>query len=836
MQLHLEPLYITFCPSGSVLGRNTFLSEVICMRSQRRTCTGIAVTVVVLSIAVPVSSAVELARDYHVRPIAFSSVHVKDQFWTPRLETNRTVTIPCAFEKCVETGRIMNFEKAAGLVAGEHEGFYFNDSDLYKVMEAAAYSLQVHPDRMIRLYLDQLIRIIAGAQWEDGYLFTFYSVPDRQPEKLWTDMQNKHELYCAGHMYEAAVAHHLVTGSESFLDVATANADLICDTFAPGKRTDPPGHEEIEIGLCKLYRVTGDIKYLNQAKFLLDQRGRVGNRGPDGNRGLYGIHFQDHKPVTKQSGGVGHAVRAAYLYTGMADVAALTGNREYVHAIDTIWNDVTSTKLYITGGAGVPHESFGDPYELPNMTAYCETCASIANILWNHRMFLMHADAKYIDVLERSLYNAALSGVSMTGDRFFYPNALESIGQHERRPWFGCACCPSNVARFIPSVPGYAYAHKNDDIYVNLYMGGQADIETPDNKVTLTQKTDYPRSGRVRIIVAPEKSQRFTIHVRIPGWARNEPIPSDLYTFQKVVNEPVRLQVNGQRISANGEKGYVHIKRRWRKGDRIELNFPMPVRRILTHQRVESNWGKVALQRGPLVYCLEWPDNDGEVLNRVLADDVTFQTEFRPDLLNGVTVISGQSDLTRRELDGTIIAEDTRPFTAIPYYAWAHRGRGQMTVWPARRIETTRPQPAETLAHLSKTTASFRRVSLDAIKDQVVPANSADTSALHLDFRPHKGTTEWLLFEWDDMQALSSVKVYWYDDSGRGDARVPKSWKALYRDAQGAFQPVQNHNPYGTDIDKFNQVEFTPVSTHALKIEITLEEKWTSGVQEVVIE
>jgi len=810
--------------------------KVIGVRNRKRACAVIAVVLVVVGATAAFSSEAELERDYNVKPVAFRRVHVEDGFWAPRLETNRTVTIPYAFEKCVETGRIGNFEKAAGLREGKHEGFYFNDSDFYKIMEAAAYSLQVHPERMMRLYLDQLIRVIAGAQWEDGYLFTFYSVPDRQPEKRWTDLQNKHEQYCVGHMYEAAVAHYLVTGDESFLDVATANADLICDTFAPGKRTDPPGHEEIEIGLCKLYRATGDSRYLDEAKFLLDQRGRVGNRGPDGKKALYGIHFQDHKPVTEQTGGVGHAVRAAYLYTGMADVAALTGNMEYVHAIGRIWDDVVGTKLYITGGIGVPHESFGAPYELPNMTAYCETCASIANILWNHRMFLMHADARYIDVVERSLYNATLSGVSMTGDRFFYPNALESIGQHERSPWFGCACCPSNVARFIPSVPGYAYAYKGDDIYVNLFIGGRATIETADNTVTLVQETEYPWSGRVRITVTPEKSRRFAIRVRIPGWARNEPVPSDLYSFQQVSDEPVSLKVNGRRLSTESEKGFACIERRWQEGDTIELDLPMPVRRIIANKKVQPDRGKVALQRGPLVYCLEWPDNDGQVLNRVIPDEAKLQAEYRSDLLNGVVVIGGKAHLTKRMLDGSIAPAGATSFTAIPYYAWAHRGRGQMTVWPARLPEATRPQPADTLAHLSKTTASFVRGSLEAIKDQMVPANSSDTSALHLDFRPHKDTTEWLLFEWDRQHKLSTVKVYWYDDSGKGDARVPESWKVLYRDARGKFQPVRNRGSYDTARDRFNKVSFEPVSTDALKVEITLEDKWTAGVQEVVIE
>ncbi|MHC4891451.1 MAG: glycoside hydrolase family 127 protein, partial [Planctomycetota bacterium] len=708
---------------------------------------------------------IKLKRDYNVKPVPFNKVRVKDNFWTPRLETSRKITIPYAFKKCEETGRIRNFEKAARLIQGKHEGIYFNDSDVYKIMEGAAYSLQVNPDTMMRLYLEKVIKIMAAAQWEDGYLFTFYSIPQRQPEKLWTNVPSIHEQYCVGHMYEGAVAHYLVTGSKAFLDIATKNADLICDIFGEGKRTDPPGHQEIEIGLCKLYRVTGNEKYLDQAKFFLDQRGRKGNRGPKGNRGLYGKYSQDHKPVTEQTKAVGHSVRAAYLYTGMADVAALTGNMEYVKAIDTIWKDVVGTKLYITGGIGAAggHEGFGNPYELPNMTAYCETCASIANILWNHRMFLMHDDAKYIDVLERVLYNAALSGISMKGDRFFYPNPLESTGQHARSPWFGCACCPSNVARFIPSVPGYAYAHKNNDVYVNLFISGEATIETVNNKVKLTQQTRYPWKGSVNISVEPEKSDTFTIYVRIPGWAQNRCVPSDLYKFLKNMNKEVTLKVNGKRLSLNIQRGFARIERKWQKGDTIGLNLPMPVRRVIAHREVKADRDKVALQRGPIVFCLEWPDNDGKVSNLVIPDDAKLKTEYRPDLLNAVLVITGKAQVVKRTIDGDIVPAKEKQFTAIPYYAWAHRGRDEMTVWPARRPQAARPEPADTLTYRSKTTASFVHVSLDAIKDQILPASSSDSSALQLDFWPHKNTTEWLQFEWPEKHKISSVKIYWFD-------------------------------------------------------------------------
>ncbi len=777
-------------------------------------------------------------RDYNFTPVPFSKVHVTDGFWTPRLETNRTVTIPYAFQQCVETDRISNFEKSAGLAAGKHEGACFNDSDVYKIMEGAAFSLQVNPDPAMRLYLEKLIRIITAAQWDDGYLFTFYSLPERQPEQRWTNIPSIHELYCVGHMYEAAVAHYEVTGERSFLEVAKKNADLICNVFNAEHRTDPPGHQEIEIGLCKLYRATGDEKYLKQAKFFLDQRGRLGRRGAHGDGGLYGVYSQDHIPVVEQTEAVGHSVRAAYQYTGMADVAALTGNMQYVSAINTIWEDVVTTKLYLTGGIGAAggHEGFGGPYELPNMTAYCETCASIANILWNHRMFLMYGDAKYMDVLEQTMYNAALSGISMEGDRFFYPNVLESIGQHARSPWFGCACCPSNVARFIPSIPGFAYASQDKEVYVNLYLGGEVTIEIAGNKVTLAQETHYPWAGDVKIVVAPDREDAFTVCVRIPGWARNQPVPGNLYTFVKKIPDLATVKINGEPVPVDTTEGYARLHRSWKKGDTIELDLPMPVRRIVSSDKVTTNSGKVALQRGPVVYCLEGPDNDGKVLDLVIPDDAELTTQVRPDLLGGVVTISGQAETAKRTLSGAIVPDAKRPFTAIPYYAWAHRGPAQMTVWPARVPAAARPKPADTLTYTSQTTASYVHVSLEAIKDQNVPADSGDSSALQLDFWPHKGTTEWLQFEWDEAHDLSSVRIYWFDDTGRGECHLPKSWQVSYRDKDGAFQPVKNRSPYAIEKDAFNKVQFDPVSTTALKIEIVLQPEWSAGVQEVILE
>jgi len=632
-------------------------------------------------------------RDYPYVPVPFNRVEVNDPFWTPRLEVNRTVTIPYAFLKCEETGRIRNFEKAAGLLSGKHEGIYFNDSDVYKVMEGAAYALQVRPDTMLRLYLDKVVTIMAAAQWEDGYLYTFFSIPKRQPQKRWTNIRSLHELYCMGHMYEAAVAHWQVTGTKKFLNVAVKSADLVCRVFGPGKRTDPPGHQEIEIALCKLYRATGDAKYLQQAKFFLDQRGRLGNRGPDGRGGLYGWYSQDHKPVVEQREALGHAVRAAYMYCGMADVAALTGNRSYIKAIDAIWGDVVGRKLYVTGGIGAAggHEGFGPPYELPNETAYCETCASIAMVLWSHRMFLLHGDAEYIDILERTLYNAALSGVSMKGDRFFYPNPLASRGKHARSPWFGCACCPSNIARFIPSVPGFAYATRGKDIFVNLFISGKAELKTGDNTITLRTKTRYPWEGKVNISVQPRKEESFTVFVRIPLWARNRPVPTDLYRFLRENQQQPEICVNGAPVPLQLEKGYAAVQRTWKAGDTLTVNFPLPVRRVVAHPKVAADKGRVALQRGPIVFCLEGPDNGGEVFDVILPDDADLKVRPRPDLLGGIVTITGEGKKWKVGADGRKVVVGSKKITAIPYYAWAHRGRAQMTVWIPRVLEAARP-------------------------------------------------------------------------------------------------------------------------------------------------
>ena len=625
-------------------------------------------------------------RDYTYRPVPFTSVEVTDLFWRPRIDTNRGVTIPFAFGHCETTGRIDNFRIAGGLIEGAWKGdFGFDDTDVTKIIEGASYGLHVQPDAERDAYLDTVISYIAAAQEDDGYLYTLYTArhtTDRfgkvicgPKEHRWDNLASSHEFYNAGHMYEAGVAHYLATGKRDLLDVCIRNADLICAVFGPDGRVDPPGHQEIELGLVKLYRVTGDERYLLQAKLLLDRRGRNGDT-----RRLYGDYAQDHLPVTEQGEAVGHAVRANYMYAAMADVAALTGDRAYLDAIDRVWDNVVSRKLYLTGGTGARKEgeAYGDDYELPNLTAYAETCAAIANVYWNHRMFALHGDAKYIDVMERSLYNGVISGVSFDGKGFFYPNPLASNGEHERSPWFGCACCPSNMTRFIASVGGYIYAVRDGAVYVNLYVEGEATIETQDQRVTLEQETRYPWDGRVTIRVAPQRPGRtFALHLRIPGWARNEVVPSDLYRFADGDSSAVRLRVGEQDVDVprHMQRGYVVIERAWEAGDRIVLDLPMPARRVLAHESVEADRGRVALQRGPIVFCVEHPDvPGGRVHQLVLPDDAALATEFRAGLLHGVQVITADA----AGPDGPV------KLTAIPYFAWAHRGKGEMAVWLAR--------------------------------------------------------------------------------------------------------------------------------------------------------
>ncbi|MEM7032707.1 MAG: glycoside hydrolase family 127 protein [Chloroflexota bacterium] len=623
---------------------------------------------------------------YSISPVDFTQVQVRDQFWLPRLETNRQMTIPYNFTRCEDTGRIDNFAKAGGLMEGDHEGIFYNDSDVFKVVEGAAYSLSTHPDPELEKYLDDLIAKMAASQEEDGYLYTARTIAERNgtagqldPEgegrTRWSHLRLNHELYNVGHMYEAGVAYFQATGKRSLLDVSLRNADLIDQVFGPDGLRDVPGHQEIEIGLVKLFHITGDERYLQLSKFFVDERGQANGRE------LYIAfdnvgYMQDHMPMVEQSEAVGHAVRAGYIYSGVADVASLTGKADYVAAIDRIWADVVSKKLYITGGIGARHkgEAFGNAYELPNDTAYAETCAAIANALWNQRMFFLHGHAKYIDIVERVIYNGFLSGVSFSGDRFFYVNPLSFDGEsnfnrdntRSRQPWFGTSCCPTNVVRFLPSLPGYTYARQDDRLYINLFIAGDATISIADQSVAVTQETLYPWDGHIKMTIKPEKPADFTVCIRIPGWASNQPVPSDLYRYIEDKDEAFTLLVNGEAATYKLRDGFAHLRRRWEAEDTIELTLPMPVRQVVSHEAVKDNVGRVALERGPLVYCVEGADNGGNIDHIQITDETKFSVEHQPDLLNGVTTITGHNGSS---------------FTAIPYYAWAHRELQAMTIW-----------------------------------------------------------------------------------------------------------------------------------------------------------
>ncbi len=634
------------------------------------------------------------ARDYPILPVPFTSVKLTDSFWAPRISKNAQVTIPIAFGYCESTGRVNNFEIAAGLDTGRFRTIFpFDDSDVFKIMEGASYSLQTFPDPGLDLYLDTLINKIGLAQEEDGYLYTNRTIAEMHggeglhewaSKNRWElDSILSHELYNMGHLYEAAVAHYQATGKRTLLDIAIKSADLIDRDFGWDRIKVYPGHQVIEMGLVKLYRATGDQKYLDLARFFLDIRGPKGQK-----------YNQAHVKVVDQTEAVGHSVRATYMYSGMADIAAIEKDEAYLNAITKIWEDVVYGKMYITGGIGATggNEGFADPFVLPNMTAYCETCASIGNIFTNHRLFLLHGEGKYIDILEKTLYNSMLSGVSLSADRFFYPNPLESEGQHDRSAWFGCACCPSNVARFVPAIPGYIYAVGDNELYINLYASNDADIDINGKKVSVSQKADFPWTGKVEISINPEKSANFTVRVRIPGWALNEALPGDLYKFSDQNDEKVILSVNGEVIEGAAVDGYIALERKWKMGDRIDLELPMPVRTVKADPRIADDVGKFAVQRGPVIFCAEWPDNNtGNILNLFVEPGASFTTEFVPGLLEGTQVIKTSGVQTMKGRDGGVEILEKEPVTLIPYALWNNRGPGQMMVWIPSSASSSKP-------------------------------------------------------------------------------------------------------------------------------------------------
>ena len=637
---------------------------------------------------------------YPVSQVPFTSVKISpNTFWGQRIKAAREVTVPLAFSKCQSQGRYENFVRAAhpsdSYNVEKLEPLPFDDTDVYKTIEGASYLLQTYPDKKLEAYIDSVLNIVAAAQEPDGYLYTARTMNPKHPHPWsgptrWSKEEDlSHELYNLGHMVDAACAHYQATGSKKFLNIAERYADCVIKEVGPkpGQACVVPGHQIAEMALARLYVLTGEKKYLDQAKFFLDYRGKTKIKQE---------YSQSWKPVVEQSEAVGHAVRAGYMYAGMADVAALTGDTAYINAIGRIWDNIVSKKYYLTGGVGALHwgEAFGKNYELPNLTAYNETCAAIAQVYLNYRMFLLHGDSKYIDCLERSLYNGVISGMSIDGGRFFYPNPLACDGVYrfnadntiERQPWFGCACCPSNLCRFIPSVPGYMYAVKNRDVYVNLFAGNTSTISVEGKPVVMETTTQYPWDGDIKIRMAKVSARDFRLMVRIPGWLQGEVVPSDLYRYSDNVRTGYTITVNGKVVNTGSlEKGYAVIDRQWKKGDVVRIHFDMTPRTVVANDNVKEDIGRAAVERGPLVYCAEWTDNAFDVFNFVMAKSPKFEVTDHPSLLNGIKEISAAGEAINEDSNGHVTVKDTR-ITLIPYYAWDHRGPGKMEVWLASAL------------------------------------------------------------------------------------------------------------------------------------------------------
>ena len=811
--------------------------------------------------AVPIVAQNTSSGGYPITPVPFTSVKITPQtFWGQRLDASRETTVPLAFSKCEETGRYRNFEIAAQHLQGVNTdtvtvgGLAFDDTDVYKTIEGCSYLLQTFPNLKLAIerhghtdivpaqqYMDSVLAIVKAAQEPDGYLYTSRTMNPKHPhewagEHRWELVEDlSHEFYDLGHMVEGAIAHYQATGKRTFLDIARGYADCVCREIGEGNDqvVRVPGHQIAEMALAKLYLVTGEKKYLDQAKFFLDKRGYTTRTDE---------YSQAHKPVIEQDEAVGHAVRASYMYAGMADVAALTGDTAYINAIDRIWSNIVEKKYYITGGIGATSngEAFGENYELPNMSAYCETCAAIGNVYVNYRLFLLHGESKYYDVLERSLYNGLISGVSLDGGGFFYPNPLESIGQHQRQPWFGCACCPSNICRFIPSLPGYIYAVKDNNLFVNLFMGNTAELRVANRKLTLEQQTGYPYDGDISLTVK-KGSAPFAMNIRIPGWVRGDVVPSDLYTYVDGKRLGYTVSVNGTPVESKvNEAGYLVIDRKWKAGDKVQIHFDMEPRVVRANAKVEADRGRISVERGPLVYCAEFCDNEGFDVRSILvnqnpqftvgAKDLTYKKDGK-DYAFPITTLTTDAQVLKFNDQGALETRAVK-VNLIPYYAWNHRGSGSMAVWLPQELRATTPAMPPTLSSQSKIDASHMVTSIDAINDRLVPKDENDRSVPYYHWWPAQGTTEWISYTLPEPTEIKSATVYWFDDAPWGGCRVPKSWNIYYADEQGQWHPVTNPDKFTLNKGVANTVQFDPVVTRAVKLEVVQPAEYSCGLFE----
>lgn len=623
-----------------------------------------------------------------MEPVNFSQVTISDQFWKSKIDKVATKTLAaCIYQTEVATPRIRNFEKVARKQGEKHEGIFYDDSDVFKALEAMAYSLKTHPSKEMEAKCDEWIAKIEAAQQPDGYLNTMYTL--NEPQNRYTDM-SMHEDYNCGHMIEAAVAYYNATGKRKLLDVAIRWANHFDSLFGPGKRHWVTGHQELELALVKLYRVTKDEKYLKLSNWLLSERGHRYAKGYTWTDWKDTGYAQDLLPVKEQTQITGHAVRAMYMYTGAADVAALTGDLDYMKAMKTVWEDVVYRNMYITGGIGSAgsNEGFSTDYDLPNEQAYCETCASVGMVFWNQRMNALTGESKYIDVLERSLYNGALDGLSLTGDRFFYGNPLASRGQHYRREWFGTACCPANIARLVASLGDYIYAKNSQGIWVNLFVGSETRQMIGKNDVSIKLQTNYPWDGKMTLTVDPVKKGKFKVYVRVPGWSKAQPVPGDTYFANfSVIQSLLPVKVNGKDISYEMADGYIVIDREWKKGDVVEWEFNMTPHLVTSRKEIKQNEGRVAIERGPLVYCVEGADNNGKAWNILVPENTEFAPAKQSVQDEPIVALQATVPVVVVNDDGTSIRTEKKQITAIPYYTWANRGKNEMQVWLPTKIK-----------------------------------------------------------------------------------------------------------------------------------------------------
>ena len=738
------------------------------------------ITLTVFSVALV---AAEIGKSiYTLQPIPLSDVNITDDFWAPKIEVNRTVSIHHLYDKL-----------------GDHS------YDSPRLIEATSYMVAKSHDSGLTQTLETMVdNEIAAAE---GRL--------NNPTRI------------SGYFYEAAVAYYHATGNRRMLDEASKAFNALDAAYGPGKKDYISGHEGMKIGLLAMYRETRDPRYARLAEFFLDERGKD-DYPRTGEYAIDRTYAQDDKPVTQQRQAEGHAVRATYLYIPFTDIASLTGAAAYNQAINSIWQDAVYHKTYVTGSIGSVrfHEQYGQPYELPNLSGWSETCASYGNFVWNQRMFMLHRDARFADLMERVLYNGFLDGVSLKGDRFFYQNPLMSYGNYERFDWIDTPCCPPNVVRLIASIGKYIYAHDDDELYVNLFIGSNARVTMGGDRVRIEQQTRYPWDGDIKLRVDPDQPRDFTVYVRIPGWTGSQVMAGDLYRFIDTTRAAVTLKVNGRVLNPAMENGYAKIRREWKPGDSIELSLPMPVRRIMADARVKDDTGLIALERGPLVYCAEWPDNGGHALNLVVPDNAPLRAEFRKDLLNGVEVITGKALAVELGQGGA--GSSTRPanLVAIPYYAWANRGMGEMAVWLPRSPERATALPIHPPANIARVQSSGgiekhwtgyndQNDDIAAVYDGVDPLSSADESHRYFRMRPKLGERAWVEYDFQQPATVSTSSVYFVDD--QRFCKLPASWRVLYKDGTG-WKPVPA--AYRVEKDRFNSVAFPAVITSAVRLEV----------------